>query len=368
MLDWGLYRDCFSTPEMRAIWSESATLSAWIRVEQTLAQSQAAFGVIPQAAADRLAALDPAMIDRDTLRDDMALTGRPIVGLVRQLRKLVGPDHADHVHYLSTTQDILDTALTLQMRAALPLVHAGLKAAADHLGAHSRAHPDLRMIGRTNGQHALPIRLADKFDLWRAELMRRDQALQAAGARALFVQIGGPMGDLSGYAGDIGVKVRGECARRLGLGVAEPHWQSSRDGLAEVVTALGLVCASLCKIAHNINLLCSSDIAELAEFHSPGRGASSSMGHKRNPRASEFGEALGRMGRQRSEQIGELTLHQHERSGGVWIAEWVLVPEVFQLASGALMWGERLLSGLVIDADAMAAAIVRANNEAARTG
>lgn len=368
MLDWDLYRECFSTTEMRAIWSESATVAAWIRVEQTLARAQAALGVIPQAVADKLAEIDPAQVDKDTLRDEMALVGRPIVGLVRQLRVLVGPDLAEYVHFRASTQDIMDTALAVQMRAALPLVEAGLEAAADRLAAYARAHPDVRMIGRTNGQHALPIRLADKFGLWRAELTRRNEALRAAGTRALFVQIGGPMGDLSAYEGDHGVRVRAECARLLGLWVAEPHWQSSRDGLAEVVTALGLICGSLCKIAHNINLLCSSDIAEMAEAYVCGKGASSSMGHKRNQRASEFGEAVARLGRQRAEQIGELTLHQHERSGGVWIAEWVLVPEVFQLASGALMWAEKLLSGLVIDADAMAAAILRAGNEAEGAG
>lgn len=142
-------------------------------------------------------------------------------------------------------------------------------------------------------------------------------------------------------------------AKALGLGVTDPHWQNARDGVSDIVTALGTLCATLCKIAHNLNLLSSSDIGELSETHVTGKGASSSMPHKRNQRASEFAEAVARLGRQRSEQIGELTMHQHERSGGVWICEWLVVPEVFLLTSGALAWSEQMLSSVHINADIM---------------
>ncbi|MCV0424510.1 MAG: hypothetical protein K5905_03475 [Roseibium sp.] len=128
--------------------------------------------------------------------------------------------------------------------------------------------------------------------------------------------------------------------------MTDPHWQNARDGLCDITSALGSLCATLCKIAHNINLLASSDVGEVSESYTHGRGASSAMAHKRNQRASEFAEALARLGRQRSEQMGELTLHQHERSGGVWIGEWLLIPEVFLLTSGALFWIHNMFAGL----------------------
>ena len=361
MIDWQLYGDSFTTPDMRALWSETATVAHWLAAEQALAASQATCGVIPQAAADRVAQLTPTEIDLVDLAADTALVGRPIVGLVRQLRDLVGPDVAPFVHFRSTTQDIIDTATAMQMRRALSLLQDSLDRVIAELARLADQHPDQMMIGRTNGQHAVPIRFADKITLWRNELERRKAALAAAGDRGLFVQIGGPVGDIRSYGDDLGPQVRADLARRLDLGVAEPHWQSARDGVAEIATAIGLLCASLCKIAHNVNLLSSSDIGELVEEHREGYGASSSMSHKRNQRASEFGEAVARLGRQRAEQIGEVTLHQHERFGGVWIAEWVILREVFLYAAGALMWAERMTAGMIVKTEVMSDRIRRSD-------
>ena len=115
MLDWALYRDNFSTPGMRRIWSESATIAAWLKVEKTLAWCQSDLGLVPVEAADRLGQISSEDLDPAALIADMNTVGRPIVGLVRQLRALVGPEHAPYVHFQSTTQDAMDTALALQM-------------------------------------------------------------------------------------------------------------------------------------------------------------------------------------------------------------------------------------------------------------
>jgi 3-carboxy-cis,cis-muconate cycloisomerase len=115
------------------------------------------------------------------------------------------------------------------------------------------------------------------------------------------------------------------------------------------VIALGQLAVTIEKIAHNINLLSSSDIGELYETPTRGKGASSSMAHKRNQRCSEFAEALGCLARGRSMQINETSKHEHERSGGVWISEWVIIPEVFLLTSGALKWTKKLFNTLKVD-------------------
>ncbi|MCB2051928.1 MAG: hypothetical protein KDE63_10920 [Novosphingobium sp.] len=363
MLDWHLYRDSFSTLGMRQIWSEEATISAWIKVEQTLARSQAEVGLIPSEAAAKIESLSASDLDAAALLEEMKLVGRPIVGLVKQLRSLVGADFAAYVHYRASTQDIMDTALAMQMQQGLREVYAMLAQIAGHLQCHIAAHPDTMMIGRTNGQHALPILLKTKLEVWREELARRNAALVDAAGRGLMVQIGGPVGDLRKYEGETGQLVKTCVADALNLGSADPHWQNARDGVAEIVTACGALCASLCKIAHNVNLLCSSDIGEFLEGYGDRKGASSSMTHKRNQRASEFGEAVARLGRQRSEQIGEVTLHQHERAGGVWITEWMIVPEVFLLTSGALMWAEQMFATLNMRGDIMAQKIALAETD-----
>ncbi len=355
MLDRPLYRNSFSTAAMRRIWSEDETLASWIAVEQVLARCQSELGLIPQEAARRIGGISADQIDRNRLAGEMDLVGRPIVGLVGQMRGLVGDASAAYVHYRATTQDIIDTAMAMQMRDGLDEIVASIDRMVLRLEYLTEDHGDARMIGRTNGQHAVPMDFATRLLVWISELRRRRQALMEAAGRGLLVQIGGPVGDLGRYEGDTGPALKQKVAAALDLGTAEPHWQNARDGVADIVTALGALCASLCKIAHNVNLLASSDIGEVCEGHSDGRGASSSMAHKRNQRATEFGEAVARLGRQRSEQIQEVCLHQHERSGGVWIAEWMIVPEVFLLTSGALMWAERLFDGLQVDAHRMAA-------------
>ncbi len=353
MLEYSIYRDCFSSADMRSIWSEHATISAWLKVEQVLAAHQAAAGLIPIEAAEAIEEISICDLNHEELRKEMMFVGRPIVGLAKQLRQLL-PEHSAHVHYRTTTQDVMDTALAMQMKLGLEQIQSTLGDVMAAIAHHISAHPDTMMMGRTNGQHAVPIRLATKLEVWRSELGRRSEALQEAAKRGLNVQIGGPVGDLRGYENGIGRQIKQDVAHSLGLSVVEPHWQNARDGIADIVTALGSLCGTLCKIAHNVNQLSSSDIGEFAEVHEPGKGSSSAMAHKRNQRASEFGEAVARLGRQRAGQIGELTHHEHERSGGVWIGEWIVVPEVFLLTSGALHWSERMFKSLVTDTNAMA--------------
>ena len=352
MLDSTIYRDCFSSSEMRNIWSEHATISAWLKAEQVLARCQADLGLIPGDAASAIEAVSATELNVEGLATEMAIAGRPIVGLVKQLRALV-PPHANHVHFNSTTQDIMDTATVVQMKLGLEGIRTSVTRVIDRLDTHIATHASTILIGRTNGQHAVPIALATKLQVWRSELVRRVEALEFAASRGLNVQVGGPVGDLRGYENGAGESVKSAMAKALGLGMADPHWQNARDGVAEILAALGLLCGSLCKMGHNINLMSSSDIAAASEGHVNCKCASSSMHHKRNQRASEFLEAVSRLGRQRAEQIGEFTLHQHERSGGAWIGEWALVPEVFLLASGAISWAETLLSDITFHAERM---------------
>lgn len=354
MMEWALYREHFCTEPMRAVWSEDATISAWVRFERALAEAQGALGIIPVEAAAAIGRIDADMLDRTRLAADMMLVGRPIVGLVRQLRELAGPEFGAFVHRHSATQDVIDSGMALQMAQGLDLIQTALGRVILGLEDLAARHPGVTMMGRTNGHHALPIRLDTKLGVWRHELARRRLAITEAASRGLSIQHVGPVGEMTGYAPGAGAAVRARMAQTLGLGVTEPHWQNARDGVADVATALGALCASLCKISHNANILCSTDVGEMHERHVPGRGASSSMPHKANPRASEFGEAVARLGRQRAEQIGEVTGHEHERSGGVWIAEWVIVPDVFLLTSGALHWAERLVRDLEIDTARMA--------------
>lgn len=356
MLEFQIYRDCFSTTKMREIWSEEATVASWLHVEQTLAFCQAEMGMIPTEASEAIGHITLADLDLTALAEDMILVGRPIVGLVKQLRMFSG-EHGAHVHYKSTTQDIMDTAMALQMKAGIDDIREQTECVIQRIRSHIKDHTKTKIIARTNGQHAVPMKLNIKLEVWISELNRRIEALDQAAERGLNAQVGGPAGDLRDYDDELANTVKQGIADQLGLRCVQPHWQNARDGVADIITALGILCGSLCKISKNINALSSSDIAEASEVHTEKRGASSSMKHKKNQRASEFGEAVARLGRQRSSQITEHMMHEHERSGGVWIGEWVLVPEVFILTSGALRWCDQMFTDLVFDSEVMKANI-----------
>ena len=308
--------------------------------------------MIAEESADAISSLTYSDLDHDRLAEDMQLVGRPIVGLVKQIREQVGEKHARDVHFGTTTQDILDTVMVMQVKQSLTLVNRSIDKMCARLKQLIDTHGDQQMIGRTNNQYALPITFGSKLSIWQAELTRRRISISAAAQRGLTVQIGGPVGDLGAF-GDKGELLKRSIAECLNINYVHPHWQNARDGIGEIMAMMGLLSTTLLKIAQNISLLSSSDIAELREQPESGKGASSSMNHKQNQRCSEFAEALARMARQRSEQFNETSVHQHERSGNVWISEWLVVPDVFLFSSGALMWTQRIFENLEIDSDRM---------------
>ncbi|NKX42368.1 hypothetical protein HGG71_13000 [Rhodobacteraceae bacterium R_SAG2] len=344
-----LFRDLFSTPRMRTIWSDDAGIAAWLRVEQAIAAAQADLGLIDAQTARALAEITDDRIDRARLAEDALLAGRPIVGFVKQLRELAGPKAGPQIHRGATTFDLMDSALALRAREALDEVEDGIAtilSRIDDLGARHGARP---MMGRSNHQHAVPMHFQTKLTSWRTELERRRDALAQAGEAGLKVQFGGPVGELSDCPAETAMALRQNLATRLGLGVGPSHWQNARDGMAQIVLVAGLLGATLSRIGRNVNLMSGTEIGELREEHRAGQGASSAMAHKRNQRASEFTEGLGRAARQSAERVGETMLHDHERSGGVLIAEWPIMPETFLNLSGALMWCNRMFDRLIVD-------------------
>lgn len=352
MLHYTIYNSCFSHPEMAEIWSEKSTICTWLQVEKTLAHAQFKLEIIPVSAYKAINKISYEQLNLQALQGDMLLVGRPIVGLIKQMRKLTGT-HGDKVHFNATTQDIIDTALMIQIKQSVQHIKTQCDTLIAEIDRLIHQHADVRIMGRTNGQHAVPMRLVTKLQVWQSELTRRYTVLQDIERCSLCVQIGGAVGELSDYDMDTAHALKQKMASLLGLHAVSPHWQNARDMGLDMMHAVGALCASLCKIAHNINLLSSSDIGEMSESYVNGQGASSTMPHKKNQRSSEFMEITARLGRQRTEQMGELSLHQHERSGGVWLGEWLIIPETLLLTSGALKWGVNLFENLHIHADTM---------------
>jgi len=353
VFDWKIYQNLFSAPEMEAVFAEANSIACWIEVERATARAQAKLGIIPEDAAreiDEKLCLEA--LDLDQLQASTRKIGRPIVGLIEQLKQQVRAEAGEWVHFGVTTYDIMDTGRSLQLREGLRLIEASLARFQDRLSKLAEIHKHTPMIGRTNNLHAQPISFGAKIAAWIEETTRHQDRLEALKSRALVIQFGGAIGTLASLQ-DKGLAFREAVAKELGLRTIASNWHNARDGIAETAQVLGLICASLARIGQMVNMLESTEIGELAESGEKGRGKSTTMAHKNNPRAAEFTEAVARLGRHRSTGLIEVMGQDHDRCGGSWIAEWALVPEVFLLTSGALGWANELADRLHVNTERM---------------
>ena len=349
----GLYRDMFGTPAMRAVFSDSGLVQRWLDAEAALADAQAAVGLIPLDAARAIvAACTPDSLDWAELKAGVDLVGYPVLPLVRQIARAAGDPAGGYVHWGATTQDVMDTATALQLRDARRLIEDDLAAVLDRLETLAAAHRDTVMAGRTHGQQALPITFGYKLAIYVAELRRHAERLAAAARRAELVQFAGAAGTLASI-GPAGLDVQRRMAERLGLGVPEIAWHTSRDGLAELVCVFALLGSTLAKLAQEVALLQRTEIAELEEGYLPGRGGSSTMPQKRNPIASEAISGASRQLRQCVPTMLDAMLHDNERATGPWHAEWIALPEATILTGGILARSRELLDGLVVRPERM---------------
>ena len=357
IFDWTIYRHMFDTRAMSQIFNESGTAEAWVEVEKVVARTQGKLGIIPEDAASAICAqISAAQLDLEQLHEDTVDVGRPIVGLAKQLAEQVEDAHAMWVHYGITTYDIMDTGKVLQFRDGLNEIRRQLMAYRQALMNLAREHRDTVMIGRTNNMHAQPQTFGGKIAVWIEELLRHEERLDAVRQRIQVVQFGGAVGTLASLSPD-GLKFRESIAEALGLGATLSNWHNARDSVTEMSLCLGNICTTLARIAQNLNSLGSTEIGEISETGGAGRGRSSAMAHKRNPRAAEFAESVARLGRQRAMGMVEVAGQEHDRCGGTWIAEWMLVPETFLLTAGALQWALDLVQRLDVHVDRMRANI-----------
>ena len=342
-----LFRDMFGTAEMRAVFSDEALVGRYIEAEVALARAQARLGVVPKDAAQAIeAAAKSITIDYDELRHETEIVGYPILPLVHQLSAAAG-EAGGFVHWGATTQDIMDTANVLQIRAALEIVARDLREVRDILKAMAKKYRDTPMAGRTHLQQALPVTFGYKAAVWLSSIDRHIERVDQALPRILLGEFSGAAGTLASV-GEGGLEMQKLFCEELGLHQPSITWHVARDGIAEAVTLLGLITGTLGKIATDVMLLSSSEFGEVAEPFVPGRGASSTMPQKRNAISSELMLAAAKAVRQHVATMLDGMIHDLERATGPWHVEWASLPESFLLTASSLANAKFMLGGLVV--------------------
>jgi 3-carboxy-cis,cis-muconate cycloisomerase len=352
VFDSAIFRDSFASAEMREIFSERATVARYVEVEVALAQVEGRLGLIPAAAAEaikhRASAED---IDLDQLRQATNVVGYPIVGLVAQLAKQCG-EAGRYLHWGATTQDIMDTAVVLQMKAALGLIDSDLVALDQTLAHLANTHRATVMAGRTHLQHALPITFGYKAAVWLSAFVRHRRRLAEIRPRVLVGQFAGAAGTLASL-GTQGLAVHDALMAELDLGSSAMPWHVGRAGVAETVSLLALIAGSLAKIATDVMLMMQTEVAEVFEPFEAGRGSSSTMPQKRNPIACELIIAAAGIVRQHAGIMFAAMAGDHERATGPWHLEWMALPEAFLATGAALKHARAMLAGLIVEPDRM---------------
>ena len=342
-----LFRDMFGTAEMRAVFADEALIARYIEAEVALARAQARMGIVPKTAADVIEAAAHAIkIDVDKLRRETEIVGYPILPLVHQLSEAAG-EAGGYVHWGATTQDIMDTANVLQIRAALQIVARDLRELRDILATMARKYRNTPMAGRTHLQQALPVTFGYKAAVWLSSIDRHIERVDQALPRILLGEFSGAAGTLASV-GDGGLEMQRLFCEELGLHQPSITWHVARDGIAESVTLLGLITGTLGKIATDVMLMSASEFGEVSEPFVPGRGASSTMPQKRNPISSELMLAAAKAVRQHVATMLDGMIHDFERATGPWHLEWVSLPESFLLTASSLANAKFMLAGLVV--------------------
>ncbi|SET19836.1 MULTISPECIES: class-II fumarase/aspartase family protein [Enterocloster] len=279
------------------IFSGEGTLQSLMDVEAALALAEAEAGVIPVEAAEEISRkAKVSFLNEETYEKHRRATGHSLMGLIRSYQEVCENGAGQYVHFGTTTQDVTDTALALQMKAVYDLVERKMETVIGLIRELAVKYRSLIMIGRTNDQQAVPITLGYKLAMWLDELERDLERLKASRRRVLVGQFGGAVGTMASLGG-AGLAVRDNMMVRLGLEIPKIAWYNSRDRHTEYVTTLAMICGTLGKLGNEVYIGQKTEVNEMAEGFSPDKVGSSTMPHKRNPFVPARLSGFGRMAR-----------------------------------------------------------------------
>lgn len=352
-----LFDAYFTAREMRGVFCDQGRVQAMLDFEAALARAEARIGLIPQRAVAPIeAACQAQFYDFQALGEAIATAGNSAIPLVKALGKQIAQGDAEaerYVHLGATSQDVMDSGLVLQLRRAMQLLEQDLHRLGDLMAAQAQRYADTPLAGRTWLQHATPVTLGMKIAGWLGAVTRSRERLQQLKPRLLVLQFGGASGTLAAL-GEQALPIARALAEELQLRLPEQPWHTQRDRLVEFASVLGLLAGSLGKLGRDISLLMQTEAAEVFEPSAPGKGGSSTMPHKRNPvGAAVLISAATRVPGLLATMFAAMP-QEHERSLGLWHAEWETLPEICCLVSGALQQALLVAEGLQVDSARMA--------------
>ena len=350
-----LFERTLARPAMLEVFGDDALVAAMLAFESALAEAEAAAGAIPASAVAPIVAACRTRFDVEAIVVEARLAGSFAIPLVKQLTARVAESDAaaaGFVHWGSTSQDVIDSAMAQVTQRALALIDDELVRLIEALLALARRHLATPILARTLMQPAQVISVGFKLVAWIAPLVRARSRLSVAGRAALKVQLGGAVGTLA-TLGDAGPAVARGVADRLGLSPGDGAWHTQRDEWVALGCEVALLCGSLGKIGRDLALLSQGEVAEVAEPAGAGRGGSSAMPQKRNPVAAMIAIAAATRAPHQAAALLAAMGQEHERGLGGWQAELAEWPALFIGAHGSIAALADAAAGLEVDAARM---------------
>jgi adenylosuccinate lyase len=339
---------------MRRIFEEENRVQKMLDVEAALAWAHAEVGNIPRKDAERIvAAASLKHVKLERIKEIEREIKHDVMALVRALAEACGPSGA-YVHLGATSYDIVDTATALQLKEALELIERRLNDFEKVLMEKALRYKETLMMGRTHGQHALPITLGFKFAVWMREISRHIHRLRQCRERVVVGKMSGAVGTQAGF-GENAMRIQEFVMERLGIKAADISTQIvQRDRHAELVCLLALIASSLENFATEIRELQRPEIGELAEpFEAEKQVGSSTMPHKRNPETCERICGLARMVRSLVTPALENVVTWHERDLTQSSAERFIIPEACILVDYMLFLMTNIVANLYVNEERM---------------
>lgn len=343
----------FVSAEVGAVFSTASWLGRLLEVETALARAQAVVGVIPMAAADAIAAVRVDDLNVERLGDRTTIVGFPIVGLIEQLARAVPEGLGQYAHWGATTQDILDTALVLQLREVVAITKRDLVTAGDAAAQLADRHRGTLMLGRSQLQPGLPTTFGLRAAGWLSGLTRHLERLNQIRPRLFVAQLSGAVGTAASL-GPAAVDVQARFAHILGLDASPVNWHNQRDSIVEVGQFAAMLAGSLGKIGLDVVLASQFELGELRETpFAPGAGSSSTMPQKQNPILAQRLLHAAHLTRGHSSTMLDALVTDNDRGTGVWPVEWAALPQLMALAASAVGTAGDLLTTVEVDVERM---------------
>jgi adenylosuccinate lyase len=333
----------YTLAEMGALWTDQTKYATWLEVEIEAARAMAQHKIIPASAFRIIARKAAFSVSRINAIEKKV--NHDVIAFLTAVSEKVGPA-SRYLHFGMTSSDVLDTALSLQMKRAGAIIDAKVETALKMIKRLALQYKMTPCIGRTHGVLAEPTTVGMKLAVWYTELARR----RAQFARATeTISVGCISGAVGNFA-NLDPRIETAVCKRLGLKPAAVSSQVlQRDRHAEYITALALLASSLEKFATEIRNLQRTEIGEMMEGFTKGQKGSSAMPHKRNPITAERITGIARLVRGYSVSAMENIVLWHERDIAHSSVERVIIPDATIITDYALSKFNGLLAGLVVN-------------------